>query len=301
MLLAKTLVHKAAMPIALHAVRTFAAVADKAFRLDLHSDGSLEEQDWVALERAVDGRLPLRRVDLPEVHAVIAGTLGALPLARELFSRGGYMTKMAVLASEDGPFFYFDSDIVWLRSFALPESLNSRTVFSTETWSWYYAMAKPREWIRDRVPRRINSGFALMPGRFPFERLEALLRRGFFNPSHPWATDQEFLACLYPDCRVFSLRDFARTRRGIHYELSEMSAIALHFPGRMWKDHMDAIPAFEPLSENAARQPGIGGSVPMDWPEVLRMKATEWIETNPFLAQVANAARRLRAQRKLRG
>jgi len=54
MLRAKILVHKAAMPIAIHAVRTFAAVSGGQYSLDLHSDVSLDEADIDEMEVQAD-------------------------------------------------------------------------------------------------------------------------------------------------------------------------------------------------------------------------------------------------------
>ena len=294
MLRAKTLIHKAAMPIAVHAVRTFAAVSGGQYSLEIHSDGSLTQMDFEELERVGRG-LAITRIEPGERDVILAPKVAAFPRCKNLFLRGGYMTKMAGLARKYGPFFYFDSDIVWLKPFCLTAIEGAEAVFSTETWSWYYGMRHPARWIARRVPRRINSGFALHSGPFPFDRLEEGLAEGLFDADHPWATDQELLALLYPRCRIFSMSDFDRSRRGITYDLERLNAVALHFPGRMWKPHLAAVAAFQPDTSVSPRQVCNLGTKALGPAEILPMKGVEIIETNPLLARAANAGRRWRA------
>ncbi len=284
---AKTLVHKAAMPIAVHAVRTFAATGQSAFNLEIHSDGSLEDSDFAQLEQMANG-FPVRRVEPAERKARLAPKIADKPFCQALFSRPGYMAKLEVLAYDPGPFFYFDSDIVWLRPFDSITSPENKAIFSSETWSWYYGIQKPEVWIKERIPRRINSGFTYLPGAFPFDRLETMLGRNLYMPNHRYSTDQELLAYLYPDCFVFSLKDFARSRRGLIYDLTALNSIALHFPGGMWKNQLKQITEFTVKSQKSSCL--VHTEIPKalsHW-EILRMNAALACEQNYLLKRVAN-------------
>jgi len=295
MLKVKTLIHKAAMPIALESVRTFSLASPKVAELEIHSDGSLAEEDWLALEVATQ-RLEIVRVEPEDRRLDLERIAETFPLASELLNRAGYMAKLKVLAFAERPFFYFDSDIVWLRTPDFSEFPESRTVFSTETWSWYFGIRNPAFWVRNRIPRRINSGFAWMPEAFPFQRMEEALVKGLYTPDHTFSTDQELLAFLHPEAAVFSLSDFERTRVGVHYDLLLSDAIALHFPGGMWKRHLHAIDAFQPTKESPGRKPQIQPARPLDWPELGRMYAAMAFERNPVLQRGANLFRRLRSR-----
>ena len=293
MLIAKTLVHKAAMPIAVHAVRTFAAASRGAYSLEIHSDGSLDESDFEQLELAATV-LQVRRVESAERKALLAPQITGKPLSQALFSRPGYMAKLEVLSYEPGPFFYFDSDIVWLRPFEPITSPNGKAIFSTETWSWYYGMQRSEVWIKERIPRRINSGFAYLSGEFPFDRLEAMLQRGLYTAEHWLSTDQELLAYLYPDCRIFALQHFARSRRGRVYDLPRQQSVALHFPGGMWKDQLNQIAEFKMAVTKTSWL--VHTEIPKTlshW-EIMRMNGALACEQNYFLQRLANIYRRFR-------
>jgi hypothetical protein len=293
-MLFKTLIHKGAMPIAVHAVRTLASASGGAYMLEIHSDGSLEGSDFLQLEHAADG-MPTQRVWPSQRQALLAPQIAGQPLSQALFARSGYMTKLEVLAYEPGPFFYFDSDIVWLRPFEPITSPNSQAIFSTETWSWYYGIQKSGVWIKERIPRRINSGFAYLHGLFPFNRLETMLKQGLYTPDHSFSTDQELLAYLYPDCRIFSLDDFARSRRKRRYDLTTMPSVALHFPGGMWKEHLNEIAAHAVDMQEPPRLVRTQRATPLSLIEILRMYAALACEQNYFLQRLANIYRRLRS------
>jgi hypothetical protein len=297
-ILAKTLVHKAAMPVAPHALRTFASVSRGAYRLEIHSDGSLEESDFLQLEQAANG-IPTQRVLPAKRQALLAPQIASQPLSQALFTRPGYMIKLEVLAYEPGPFFYFDSDIVWLRPFNPIASPSGTAIFSTETWSWYYGIQKSGVWIKERIPRRINSGFAYLPAAFPFDRLETMLRQGLYTPDHRFSTDQELLAYLYPDCRIFSLEDFARSRRGRRYDLATLPSVALHFPGGMWKKHLGEIAKYSVDIQEPPRQVRSQQAAPLSLIEILRMYAALACEQNYILQRLANIYRHMRRKTKM--
>ena len=291
---AKTLVHKAAMPIAEHAVRTFAVACRGAYCLQIHSDGSLEDSDFARLEEMANV-MTVRRVEPAERKALLAPQIADKPFCQALFARPGYMAKLEVLAYESGPFFYLDSDIVWLHPFEPITSPDNNAIFSTETWSWYYGIQKPGDWSKERIPRRINSGFAFLPGAFPFDRLETMLERGLYTANHWLSTDQELLAYLYPDCRIFSLRDFARSRRGLIYDLTALNSIALHFPGGMWKNQLKQITEFTVKSQKPSCLVHTEIAKALSHWEILRMNAALACEQNYLLKRVANFYRRQRS------
>ncbi len=278
------------MPVAVHAVRTFAAASPGAYELEIHSDGSLEEADFAQLKKMAAG-MTVRRVEPPERKALLAPQISDRPHCQALFARPGYMTKLEVLAYEPGPFFYFDSDIVWLRPFEPVASPGGQAIFSTETWSWYYGMQKSGVWIKQKIPRRINSGFAYLPAAFPFDRLETMLKQGLYTPDHRLSTDQELLAYLFPACRIFSLEEFARSRRGRRYDLTTMPSVALHFPGGMWKEHLAEIDAHAVDGQKPPQVVGTQQASPLSLFEILRMYAALACEQNFFLQRLANFLR----------
>ena len=147
MIRAKTLVHDASLAIGLHAVRTFAECFAGKATLQIHTDGSLNKSDQDDLIAAA-GQMNSVIICPEERRSVWERRLAGFPLTKSLLERGGYMVKLELPLSENEPFFYFDSDIVWLRPCKgiLPE--HYANAFSTESWSWYYGIRKPDVWIK---------------------------------------------------------------------------------------------------------------------------------------------------------
>jgi hypothetical protein len=275
---AKTLVHAASMPIARHAVRTFADCYAGGASLEIHTDGSLSKSEQDELIGAA-GQMKAVIICPEDRRSVWERRLASFPLTKSLLERGGYMVKMELPLLEDRPFFYFDSDILWLRpsSGILPK--HSTNAFSTESWSWYYGIRKPNVWIRERVPRRVNSGFYYLGEPFPCDRMERILSEGLYDPDAESATDQELMAFLFPDAEMYHPEDFVRSRRGIRYDLSTMSASALHFPGRMWESHMEQIRRFIPPTDTVSRMIRKERAVPLDYFEIARMRFYRSLES----------------------
>ncbi len=293
-MLAKTLVHKAAMPVALHAVRTFAACCDKHFQLEIHTDGSLDDTEVRQLTAAADD-LQTTIIDPPARQEHLAGLRPDYPQVAGLLERGGYMSKMQVLAIAEEPFFYFDSDIVWLHPFQLQIPDNTSAIFSTETWSWYNGIRKPLHWIKRQVPARVNSGFTYLKPPFPFELFEQMLTARLYNPDHKYSTDQEILAYLYKDCRLFRLDQLVRSRVGAKYQINEHQAVALHFPGGMWKPHLQQIENYQIHSSVKPVTIALTQPEPLSMQEYLRLRTIVMIEENWLLHRIANQLRRLRS------
>jgi hypothetical protein len=271
MIRAKTLVHHASLAIGLHAVRTFADCYLGGASLEIHTDGSLSKSEQDDLIAAA-GQMKAVIICPEDRRSVWERRLASFPLTKSLLERGGYMVKLELPMSEDEPFFYFDSDILWLRPSTEILPKHSTNAFSTESWSWYYGIRKPNVWIRERVPRRVNSGFYYLGEPFPCDRMERILSEGLYDPDAESATDQELMAFLYPDAEMYHPEDFVRSRRGIRYDLSTMSASALHFPGRMWESHMEQIRRFAPQTDTVSRMIRKERAVPLDHGEIARMR-----------------------------
>ncbi|MEO7098022.1 MAG: hypothetical protein ABI162_01580 [Luteolibacter sp.] len=271
MQLATTLVHKGAMPIAVHAIHTFRIHFAATHRLEIHTDGSPDAKDCEELLAAAGG-MDVRIVIADDRAPIVAEKLRNYPKTRELLARGAYFTKLELPMVAEEPYFYFDSDIVWLRPAdnLVPEGCPN--AFSTESWSWYYGVCNDRLWIREKTPRRVNSGFYHIGEAFPYERMEDMLERKMFDPTIPYNTDQEIMAYLFRNMAIYHPEDLKRSRVGRHYNLAEEQCAALHFPGRMWLPHMDQIEALAGLPATARMGIRQQVATPLTHAELIRMR-----------------------------
>ena len=241
MKLVTTLVHKDAMPIAVHSVASFARnFAGRGYRLEIHTDGSPDGADEAALLAQAKG-MDAGIVGLADRGERLASRLHDYPMTAALIARRGYFTKLELPMYLNAPYFYFDSDIVWLRGTDRLVPPDGSNAFSTETWSWYHGLRDDAKWLANNTPRRVNSGFYHVSRDFPFEKMEAMLREGLFDPEIPYNTDQEIMAYLYPDMVHYHIDDFKRSRVGVVYDLGRENCAALHFPGGMWREHLEQI------------------------------------------------------------
>lgn len=268
------------MPIGIQAVRSFARHFTGQAKLRIHSDGSLDEADEQRLLQEAGG-MPAEIVRPAEREALLAERLAAYPLTRALLERGAYFTKLQLPVCEGPPYFYFDSDIVWLSSATGLRPERGGDAFSTESWSWYYGVANEAEWVRQRIPRRVNSGFYHLETPFPFERMEDMLRRNLFDPAIPYNTDQEIMAYLYKDAGYYHPEDLKRTRVGVIYPLASETCAALHFPGGMWKPHLDQMDALGDGPPKPARKVRFLEGCPLTRAELLRMRWSMKIANAP--------------------
>jgi hypothetical protein len=295
MQLATTLVHQAAMPIGVHAIRSFARYFSGSHRLEIHTDGSPDEGDEKELLRCAAG-MEARIVRPAERRPRLDERLACFPKTRALMDGAGYFAKLELPMVWDGPRFYFDSDIVWLRPVANLVPPSRPNAFSTESWSWYNGVAKDRLWIEARTPRRVNSGFYYVGEPFPFERMEAMLERGMFDPTIPYNTDQEIMAYLYPDMEYYHPEDLKRSRVRVRYDLATESAVALHFPGGMWKEHLDQMEAVHRQPSGGAVDIRYQPAVPLDKLELVRMRMSVRASNSPLLREGINRLRTLRSK-----
>lgn len=298
MQLALTLVHKAAMPIGVHAVRSFARHFAGRYRLEIHTDGSPDAADERQLMDCAAG-MEARIVRPEERKPRLDERLAPFPAIRGLMSGIGYFAKLELPMVWDGPRFYFDSDIVWLRPAGNLTPPSRPNAFSTESWSWYNGVANDRLWIAAKTPRRVNSGFYFQGEPFPFERMEEMLERGMFDPALPYNTDQEIMAYLFKDMELYHPDDLKRSRVRVRYELASESAAALHFPGGMWKDHLDQMDSLHRLPPRPSVDVRYQPAVPLDRLELLRMRMSVRASNSPLLRDGINRLRTLRG--KLQG
>jgi len=272
MIVAKTLVHAASMPIARHAVRTFCITHRDLFReLEIHTDGSLTEEHRSELGELTSG-MAVRFVEPMDRQVILEDRIKGYPAIQSLMSGRGYFSKMELPMVSSEHYFYFDSDIVWLRPCPNLTGDGRQNLFSTETWTWYPGIRKEISWARASVPRRVNSGFYYLADPFPFERLERLLTQKMYDPGAPYATDQEIMAFLLPEMRLYHPDDLMRSRRGMIYDLHQLEAAALHFPGSMWEPHLNQINGFRPASQ--PKEVRYANTAPLRLLEILRMRLT---------------------------
>jgi|GEM_PF-1726712 len=237
---AVTLVHKGAMPIAVHAIQTFARFHGTKYELEIHSDGSLEKDDLELLGRVAEPLRP-KFVFPQDRETELAKSLESFPKTAGLLLRGGYFTKLQLPVVVEKPYFFFDSDIVWLRPVENLTPPGGGNAFSTETWSWYYGVCHDSKWVAAGTPRRVNSGFYHISDEFPAERMERMLDEVMFDPDIPYSTDQEIMAYLFKDMIHYHIDDLRRSRVGVKYDLTSLDCAALHFPGGMWCSHLGQI------------------------------------------------------------
>jgi hypothetical protein len=300
MLPAVTLVHKGAMPIAVHAVSSFARHFAGRYRLDIHTDGSPDPADEAILLSAAEG-MEARIIRPSDRRPILGEHLGRFPKIRALLDGVGYNAKLELPMVIDPPYFYFDSDIVWLRPVANLEPKGAPNAFSTESWSWYNGVANDRLWIEAKTPRRVNSGFYYLGEPFPFERMEDMLVKGMFDQSLPYSTDQEIMAYLFSDMILYHPEDLKRSRRNVIYDLAKDPCAALHFPGGMWREHLEQIHGLASVAGRESFKIRHQDPVPLTKAELLRMRLSVSISDSPLLRKPINQLRKLRGAVRRQG
>ena len=295
MLPAVTLVHKAAMNIGVHAVRSFARHFSDRYRLDIHTDGSPDLGDEAELMRAADG-MQARIVRPADRKPLLDERLANFPLIRGLADGVGYFAKLELPMAATEPYFYFDSDIVWLRPVSNLTPSAAPNAFSAESWSWYNGVAKDHLWIEAKTPRRVNSGFYYLGESFPFERMEDMLAKGMFDPTIPYNTDQEIMAYLFRDMQLYHPEDLKRSRRGVHYDLKTDPSAAMHFPGGMWREHLEPIQRLGSIPLKSEANIRHQDPIPLTRFELFRMRLSVSLSDSPLLRDLINQIRKLRSK-----
>lgn len=287
---AVTLVHKAAMGIGVHAIRSFAQHFKNQYRLEIHTDGSPDAADETRLLQASKGLDA--SIIRPDGRApVLEERLRNRPYTQALLDGVGYNAKLELPMAITPPFFYFDSDIVWLRPASNLTPSRKPNAFSSESWSWYNGVANDREWIAEKIPRRVNSGFYYLGQPFPFDRMENMLERGLFDHGLKYNTDQEIMAYLFPEMEIYHPDQLKRSRRNTRYDLANEDAAALHFPGGMWKTHLDQMDC---LQTHAGRKPvdiQYQDTVALTQIELWRMRLQVKASDSPIVGRAINTVR----------
>lgn len=240
MLKATTLVHKGAIQIGIHAISSFARHFSKTHHLYIHIDPSVDENDQQLLLKAANG-IAVKIVTPAERHLKLAPILSQYPKTNDLLKTGSYFTKLELVMYEEDGFFYFDSDIIWLRPVDNLQPNNAPNAFSTESWTWYPGIRNENRWLKLKVPRRVNTGFFYINELFPYQKMEQLLAQKMFDNKVRFAGDQELFAYLYDNMLYYHPEDLKRSRIGTVYNLKEDGCAALHFPGKMWMNHLEQI------------------------------------------------------------
>ncbi|MFZ1529819.1 MAG: hypothetical protein WAT19_13770 [Ferruginibacter sp.] len=240
MLKATTLVHKGAMQIGLHAISSFARHFSKTHEISIHTDPSVGQEDQQLLLQAAAG-MKVKIISASERALRITPILSQYPRISALLRSGSFFTKLELPMYEGSGLFYFDSDIIWLRHAEDLQPKHAPNAFSTETWTWYPGIKNEDRWMASAVPRRVNSGFYYLNEPFPYEKLELLLSHDMFDKEVEYAGDQELFAFLYNNMEYYHPKDLMRSRIGTTYKLRNEKCAAIHFPGKMWMNHLDQI------------------------------------------------------------
>lgn len=291
MLKATTLVHKGAMEIAVHSIRSFTRHFSDTHSLTIHTDPSTNENDHLLLLAAAAG-MEARIVDSKERREKVKHLLHTYPKTQALVSMGTFFTKLEVPMFEESPYFFFDSDIIWLRPVTNLVPAIMPNAFSTESWTWYNGISNDELWIRAQTPRRVNSGFHYLGQSFPYERMEDMLAKGMFEPSD-MAGDQEIFAYLYNEMEYYHPEDLKRSRVGSVYDMKAEECAALHFPGKMWSKHMDQIEQLSKADDKPAMNIRYEAAVPLTITELMRMKVQARMGNSRLLAKPLNLVRKL--------
>lgn len=248
MISAKILVHKVAIPVAEQSIRTFSLCYGSGARLEIHSDGTITEDDIATLVSAARNGMQVCYHDTKTRKQRVKELLVDRPHLLSLLGRGGYFNKMELCMVAEGPFLYFDSDVIWRRPSDLRPRVSS-SAFATEHFTWYPG-ANMKSFVSERIPRRINSGVFYLGEPFPLGRFEECVRKSIINPDIPGATDQEYFAYLFPNTEIYDARDVCRTRAGTVYDLNRSTGALMHYVSSSWKCQIERIRDFSPSQES---------------------------------------------------
>jgi len=241
---ALSLVQKDAMEIAPHSIYSFARNFGGSHHLEIHSDGSLDAWDLELLMAAATG-ISAEIVTPKQRGQVVSNRLAEFPKTLALTRAGGHITKLELPIYHNEPFFYFDSDVIWLSPVRNLVPPSGESAFSTEAWSSHFGNCGDSLRIKGDGTHEEDTGFYYLSKPFPVERMETLLERQELDPAIAGGTDREIMAYLYPEMLIYDPEDVKRSRAGKTYDLANLDSAALHFPGRMWQGHMDQIKHLE--------------------------------------------------------
>ncbi len=292
MLKAVTLVHKGAMEIAIHSIRTFAHYFSSTHELIIHVDHSVNEDEQNILLQAARG-IKSGLVTSKQRRERLAPLLSKFPKTQAFLDGTSFYTKLEIPLYEGASYFFFDSDVIWLRHVNDMRPKNALNAFSTETWTSYHGIARPHLWIKAKTPQRVNSGLHYLGQPFPIQKLEELLAMNMFNKRMLYAGDQEIFAYLYNDLEYYHPKDFKRSRNGSKYHLKKESCAALHFAGSMWRSQIKEINAVPYSQEKAPLDLRFLPAVPLSAFELFKMHLQLKMGASKLLAPPLNIYRKL--------
>ena len=170
------------VPMALRCFASLARFNREPFRLRIHDDGTLTEEDRGRLRDAVPGGVSV--VSRREADEAMTARLEKYPVCLRYRQSQVMSLKLFDIALfEPGPMHYCDSDILFLRPFsgfsaplaaARPPLVLMRDLFNTYSGGWRRLLA------RDRVPLadRINAGLILLdPARLDLDFVEWFMQQ----------------------------------------------------------------------------------------------------------------------------
>lgn len=288
-----TLVHKDGLQIATHSIKSFRRNFSQSHRLRIHTDHSITEVDHHILLNAADG-MDVKIVTAESRWEKLSAFLKNHPRLGELLNkRGSTLTKLEIPIFQNSPYFFFDSDVIWLRHVENLNPKGSPNAFSTESWSAYPGISNTGDWIKERVPRRVNSGFYYLGDPFPVERLDQLIRNKSFDKTIRYSGDQEIFAYLYRNLQYYHPADFMRTRVGSIYKLDSLDSAAVHFPGKMWMHHLEQIERLEEGEKKEPVQIRFKQARELSRFEILRMRTQLRMGDSTFLKPSLDLMRKL--------
>jgi hypothetical protein len=124
--------------------------------------------------------------------------------------------------------------------------------------------------------------------------MEEMLARELFDATIKYNTDQEIMAYLYPEMEMYHPEDLKRSRRGIRYDLAVDPAAALHFPGGMWRNHLDQILLLAAHTDREATAVRYTPAVSLTHAELVRMRLQVKASDSPIIGRIINLTRSLR-------
>lgn len=293
---AATLVHKGAMEIAIHSIRSFARYFSSTHSLAIHTDPSVGEEDRRLLLEAA-GSMQASIVTSNDRSPKVQQMLADYPKTRELIKQGGILTKIELPIFEGNNYFFFDSDIIWLRHVTNLIPTDVPNAFSTETWTWYNGVANEHLWVNAKTPRRVNSGFHYLGEAFPYQKMEEMLAKDMFD-ANEHAGDQEIFAYLYNNLNYYHPEDLKRSRVGESYNLLKEECGALHFPGKMWKAHLEQIVQLAGAGSKKNMEARYLPAVLLTRAELIEMRMKVRLGQSTMLAKLINLFRKLRRKFK---
>jgi hypothetical protein len=230
-LVVTTLLGRAQVETGLVCLESLRRYASEPFRLRVHDDGSLGEEDAARLA-AVAG--PVEVVPRREADERMEELLAGHPAARAWRRGNPLALKLldAALLAEGGRLAFCDGDVLFLRPFSglfdgLGPAVGAVTMADTQeaysVRSWHLLLDR-----RLRLPRRINTGVLhFRTERYDLDLVEWFLGRPGYLRTPVWVEQTAWaLLAARAGCHVYEPRRIAFPERPLRVP---PEAVALHF------------------------------------------------------------------------